>query len=350
MVYFGAQTCTLMSIIVILGFALAAYSVIANDVIQTLGTFISSNSKRPWYYLWIFSGSILAATLIYGWFVYGGDVSYNRLVISKTGICNEMPCSQDNPSYPFFSDMSWWFLLPPLVLLLITRLGIPVSTSFLILTFFKPKGLGDMIVKSLSGYAVALLTGFILFLILSPFVERYFEKTRDKVTPKEIKIWTVLQWLSTGYLWSLWLVQDFANIYVYLPRAIDLTTLLLSMFWLLALLGFIFWSKGGAIQGIVNSKTGTSDVRSATIIDFTYGSLMFLFSLTPVPMSTTWLFLGLLAGRELGIRTIIHRKLEKKVTLMIVRDAGKAGLGLVISVLLVWFINFIRTGSLYLEF
>jgi hypothetical protein len=339
-----------MSLIVILGFALAAYSVIANDVIQTLGTFISSNSKKPWYYLWIFSGSILAATLIYGWVVYNGDVSYGRLVMSKTGVCGGEPCTQDNPSYPFITDMSWWFLLPPLVLLVITRLGIPVSTSFLILTFFKPKGLGDMVVKSLSGYAVALITGYVLYLILSPVVEKYFARTRDSIGKKEIQVWTILQWVSTGYLWSLWLVQDFANIYVYMPRFLDLTTMLISLFWLLALLGFVFWSKGGAIQGIVNSKTGTSDVRSATIIDFTYGSLMFLFSMTPVPMSTTWLFLGLLAGRELGIRTMIHRKLEKKITFMILRDAGKAGLGLVISIVLVWFINFIRTGSLYLEF
>ena len=38
------------------GFALAAYSAIANDSIQTIGTFISSNSKRPWWLLWIFMG------------------------------------------------------------------------------------------------------------------------------------------------------------------------------------------------------------------------------------------------------------------------------------------------------
>ena len=30
------------------GFALAGYSAIANDSIQTLGTFLASNSKRTW--------------------------------------------------------------------------------------------------------------------------------------------------------------------------------------------------------------------------------------------------------------------------------------------------------------
>ena len=36
----------------IIGFILAAYSVVANDSVQTLGTFIASNSQRfKWYYL-----------------------------------------------------------------------------------------------------------------------------------------------------------------------------------------------------------------------------------------------------------------------------------------------------------
>ena len=35
----------------ILGFGLAAYSVIANDSVQTLGTFIASNERFKWYWL-----------------------------------------------------------------------------------------------------------------------------------------------------------------------------------------------------------------------------------------------------------------------------------------------------------
>ena len=33
----------------VLGFGLAAYSVIANDSVQTLGTFIASNERFKWY-------------------------------------------------------------------------------------------------------------------------------------------------------------------------------------------------------------------------------------------------------------------------------------------------------------
>ena len=84
------------------GFILAGYSVVGNDSIQTLGTFLSSNEERPWYVLWLFAGSILAFTLLYGWAQYSGDVSYGRL-----------------EKYPFIEDMSWPYLLPPLVLMVL---------------------------------------------------------------------------------------------------------------------------------------------------------------------------------------------------------------------------------------
>ena len=118
-----------------LGFILAAYSVVGNDVIQTLGTFLASNEKRPWYVLWAFAGSILVATLVYGWMQYDGDVSYQRL-LGDGGFAD--------PKYKDPRDLEnfgWVYVLPPLVLMVITRFGIPVSTSFLILTFFNPKNL-----------------------------------------------------------------------------------------------------------------------------------------------------------------------------------------------------------------
>ena len=49
-------------IIMWLGFILAAYSVVGNDVIQTLGTFLASNEHRPWYVLWLFAATIILMT------------------------------------------------------------------------------------------------------------------------------------------------------------------------------------------------------------------------------------------------------------------------------------------------
>jgi hypothetical protein len=50
----------------ILGFLLAAYSIVANDAIQTLGTFISSNQHRPWWVPWLFASTTLCTVMICG--------------------------------------------------------------------------------------------------------------------------------------------------------------------------------------------------------------------------------------------------------------------------------------------
>ena len=266
------------------GFILAGYSVVGNDSIQTLGTFLSSNEERPWYDLWLFAGSILASTLIYGWVQYGGDVSYGRL-----------------EKYPFIEGMTWPYLLPPLVLMLLTRTGIPVSTSFLILTFFKPKGLYSMTMKSILGYVLAFALAILVWQFITKLLDKRF--IHNPITKSEKRIWTILQWGSTGFLWGQWLIQDFANIYVYLPRSLTGMEIGISLVILLAMLGYIFYSRGGSIQEIVKAKTNTVDIRSATIIDFLYALILLFFKqYSNVPMSTTWVFLGLLAGREIAIR------------------------------------------------
>ena len=266
------------------GFILAGYAVVGNDSIQTLGTFLSSNEDKPWYVLWAFAGTILALTLLYGWSAHDGDVSYGRL-----------------ESYNFVENMGWPYLLPPLVLMLLTRTGIPVSTSFLILTFFKPKGLLDMTMKSILGYALAFCVAIIVWQLVTRWLDKRFINT--EIGERETKLWTGLQWASTGFLWGQWLIQDFANIFVYLPRSLHVSEITISLVILLTMLAVIFYSKGGNIQKIVKAKTNTTDIRSATIIDFIYGIILLFFKeFSNVPMSTTWVFLGLLAGREIAIR------------------------------------------------
>ncbi|MCB0580156.1 MAG: hypothetical protein KDD10_12715, partial [Phaeodactylibacter sp.] len=310
-------------IIMWLGFILAGYSVVGNDSIQTLGTFLSSNENRPWYVLWFFAGSILTVTMVYGWYHYGGDVSYDRLA-----------------RYPLPNPFAWYYVLPPLVLMALTRTGIPVSTSFLILTFFSEKNMMDMIEKSVLGYLVAFGVSIVVYIVIAGTVEKYF--IEKEATPKERRIWMPLLLLSTGFLWSQWLIQDFANIFVYLPRSLSGAHLTISLSILLVLLAYIFYSKGGSIQGIVKSKTNTVDIRSATIVNAVYGLVLYYFKeLNNVPMSTTWVFIGLLAGREIAIRIRLEKKLSRQIARMIFSDLGKVFFGLVVSILLVFIIKFL---------
>ncbi len=300
------------------GFMLAAYSIVANDAIQTLGTFLSSNSRRPWWVLWLYACTILTAVMAYGWVQYGGDVSYGRL--------NKFPEAE--------GGILWYHLVPPFALLILTRLGAPVSTTFLILTTFRPENLGGMLTKSVIGYLLAMAVGLAVYGMITRPIEKKFLATAEEQSGM---VWGILQWCSTGFLWSMWLIQDLANIYIYLPRCLSIPMLLLTLGLMWLLHAIIFYQNGGEIQKIVTSKTNTTDIRSATIIDFLYAFILLLFKeMGEMPMSTTWVFLGLLAGREMSMSWQLQHRRAREVTGWIMKDLGKAVAGLVVSVVLAY--------------
>lgn len=302
----------------LLGFFFAAYAVVGNDALQTLGTFINSNEKLPWWATFLFAGTVLVVVFGYGYVIYDGDPSWGRL--------------SDIKKYPVF-DVQWYHVIPAVALLVITAFGIPVSTTFMILTIFASlAGLQGMLMKSLQAYVFALMAGLALYALLAPTVERHFAKTPERA---QRPIWILLQWCSTAYLWSAWLIQDFANIYIFLPRKLTDVQAGASLLVVLALLLITFLAKGGPVQKILRSKTNVVDIRSATIIDFTYASVLAFFAfVNNTPMSTTWAFLGLIAGREFAMATIGKVRTTGATFKIVLSDAGKAALGLVISVVL----------------
>ena len=299
--------------LMIIGFLLSSYSIVGNDAIQTLGTFLSSNSHRPWWVLWLFAGGIVTAVLVYGWTAHG-DVSYGRL-----------------QAIPEPDHFAWIYFVPPLVLLLLTRRGVPVSTTFLTLTLFAPKALPSMLVKSLCGYATAFVVAILVYRLVTRNLEARFNRTDGPTS----SWWIVAQWCSTGFLWSQWLVQDLVNIYVFLPRALSAEWFAASIVVMLALLAYIFYSHGGAIQKVVLTKTNTTDIRSATFVDLIYGLVLYLFKeVSHLPMSTTWVFVGLLAGREIAITWNEAHRSRQDVTRLVLSDLAKIFAGLAVSVAL----------------
>ena len=66
-------------IFMIAGFILSLYTCVSNDVIQTLGTYLSANREKPFWILWIFSGSVLILTFALGWYFNDGDMAFGRL-------------------------------------------------------------------------------------------------------------------------------------------------------------------------------------------------------------------------------------------------------------------------------
>ncbi|UUO08404.1 substrate-binding domain-containing protein [Blastopirellula sp. J2-11] len=301
------------STLAIVGFLLAAYSIVANDAIQTLGTFISSNSKRPWWVLWAFACTVLMFVFIYGWLTHDGDVSFGRLA--------KFP----EPA----GGLTWLHIIPPLVILLLTRYGIPVSTTFLVLAVFAPGNLTGMLSKSMLGYIVAFFVSIGIYLVITKSFEKKMIATAENPPST---VWVTLQWISTALLWSQWLVHDLANIFVYLPRKLTPMYFVFAALVMLVLHAVIFARRGGSIQHIVTSKTNTQDIRSATIIDFIYAMILMIFKeYSNMPMSTTWVFLGLLAGRETAISLLLKVRPMKETGGIVFKDAGKAMTGLAVS-------------------
>lgn len=304
------------------GFMLAGYSAIANDSIQTIGTFLASNQDRPWWALWIFIAGIFIVTMSYGWVIYDGDVSHQRLTAKGF---SQAP-----------TELTYLQIAAPLFLLVLTRLRMPVSTTFLILSCFSTSssGISSVLVKSLSGYVVAFVSAMIIWLVFAHYFKKWF-------VGKAAGFWLPLQWITSGTLWAVWLMQDAANIAVYLPRTLTLNELIFFLAYITIGLGVLFYLKGDRIQDVVLEKSEVTDVRMATIIDLIYAIVLYYFkSVSVIPMSTTWVFLGLLGGRELAMAI---RKSGNKSTIGALRMMGKdalfAGMGLAISIFLAIAIN-----------
>ena len=297
------------------GFLFAAYAAIANDSIQTIGTFIASNQDKKWWVLWIFIGGIFFFTMLYSWVTLSGDVSHGRLASKGFDVA---------PTEFHFLQVA-----APIFLLILTRLRMPVSTTFILLTSFAatPAAVGGVLAKSMSGYVLSFLMGLFFFMLVARAAKKYFTG--------EAKFgWTIAQWITSGTLWSVWLMQDAANIAVYLPRSMSTGQFMGFVSVVVVGLGLLLYYKGGRIQKIVTEKSVVTDVRFATLIDLIYCVILFYFKLhSQVPMSTTWVFIGLLAGRELGMALMKtgDNSIWKSIKLGL-KDMSYALIGLVISI------------------
>ena len=305
------------------GFAIAGYSAVANDSVQTLGTFIGSNRDRPWWTLWLWIGGIFLVTIGYSWWAYAGDVTYERL--ASKGF-------EETP-------MAFTFLqvAAPIVLLFLTRCGIPVSTTLLLLSCFAstPDSIGKVLTKSVVGYALAFGVAIVIWFVVSRAVERW--QAKGPPAPR----WRIAQWCTTGLLWSIWLMQDAANVAIYLPRSLSVLELAVFAGVIFLGLGVLFRQGGERVQKIIDEKARVVDVRAATLVDLVYAVILFVFKMeSRIPMSTTWVFVGLLAGREIAmtLRGVSGSTMRKTLRLA-GKDLLYVTIGLVVSLVMAYLAN-----------
>ena len=136
----------------------------------------------------------------------------------------------------------------------------------------------------------------------------------------------------------MWLVQDLANIYVFLPRKLDFFPMAICT--AVLCVGFVVVAAGGRpIQGAAFQDEHV-DLRSATVIDCTGLCLLYKAFLSTFPLSTTWVFLGLIGGREIALR-IKEQEFETYSPIarpdlgkVIGSDLWKASVGVVVSLVI----------------
>ncbi|MFM7733026.1 MAG: hypothetical protein ACKO6F_06125 [Cyanobium sp.] len=285
---------------------------IGNDALQTLGPFLAASRGRiPRPLQAAFLCAVLCLVLLLGWSLGGGDPAWGRL-----------------ERFPLPDQFGWVDLLPPLAVLALTQQGAPVSTSFLVLTAFSPANLPELLGRSLAGYGLALLSGALVYGSVGWLLERPAPPEQQRP-----QLWLILQWAATGWLWGQWLVQDLANLYVYLPRQLDGTAMALSLAALCGGVCLLLAEDGGAIRERIRSKRNVEDPRSSTLIAAVYGLILFgLARLSPQPLSTTWVFLGLLAGRELALLMRLGQRSGGEVAVVLAGDVARSVLGLAVSV------------------
>jgi len=306
-----------------LGFIFAAYATVANDSIQSLGTFIESNRNKKWWVLWLYIGGIFLVTVLFSYLYFDGDVTYQRL-LKADGSTN----------YPHPVKFSFFQIIAPLILLILTRLRMPVSTTFLILSVFSAdtSGITSVIWKSWTGYILAFILSFLVWYLSYKAISKFFKSRKFHNS------WTAVQWIVSGTLWAVWVMQDGANIAVFLPRQLNLFQFSIFALSIFLGLGLLFYLRGDKIQRVVSEKIRISDVRAATLVDLTYVILLiYKLFISTVPMSTTWVFLGIIGGREIAIslaRKKKGKKHRKKAGRMILKDFAYAMIGLAVSVAL----------------
>ena len=253
----------------------------------------------------------MVGTATVGWYLNGGDLSWGRL-----------------EKIPYPEEFKYKFLLAPVCLLVLTRLGVPVSTTlFTLTTFASAPTIMKMVKKSVTGYVIASVGAYLLWTIVSRHVKKN-KSWWNNVPP----IWSKLQVVSTSFLWITWLMHDSANHSVFLPRDISVNFLLLYLGTTFSLLGLIFYLQGGKIQQVVQRKSEVINLKQVTIIDLFYGTLLYIFKvINPIPMSTTWLFVGMLAGREIAMTQTLKKK-QRESFVGVGWDFLRLVIGLVISV------------------
>lgn len=301
------------------GMALCMFSTIANDSIQTIGTFLSSNRGVPWWKLWLYISILFVITALCSWFMYAGRLDFGQL-----------------KSIPYTQKHTLLHFLAPATLILLTYNKIPCSSTFLLMSIFaSQRTIGSMLTKTILGYIMGITTSFLLW--------EYLVKVYGKnlfLFEENGNFWRNVQWASSGLLFISWLTSGISNLVIFLPRVFNVYNLVLLLMLGLTMLAFTIYNRGGPIEEIVSHKSGMDNLKITSITNILYAVILLgVIHSSKVPMSTSWVFIGILAGQEMafialkGGKKLTLKEKYKAASKSLIRDFVLASLGILMSLI-----------------
>lgn len=302
---------------------LALFTSIANNSFQIFGTFFLINKKTPKWKMFLFIFGVFAVIILASWFLFNKELHFGKL-----------------NSIPYNNNLNIFHFLSPFVLIYLTHKKIPVSSTFLFTTLFSSGAVVHTILtKTIHIYILSFVFGFVLWKYIYPFfatkIQKYMKS--ELLEMNNEKFWFTMQYISTALLWFSWLFSNMSSALVFIPRQFDIKSLGILLLFSGIIIYYLIDNMGGNMQQLIKNKKNTDDIKSATMINIVYGCLIYIFQFSVnIPISTTWVFIGLIAGREIAITSsqnilivseIIHKNSVKRV----IFDLLHAVLGVIIS-------------------
>lgn len=298
--------------------AITCYTLIANNYIQSIGTFIINNKIKFKSNLIFITLSFTLSTLI-SWLIFDGNIDYNLL---------------NNIEYK--KNLAIAMIFIPLLLNVFTKYGIPVSATFLVIPLFSDSNtLNTMLIKTTTSYFLAFMVSFFIW----NFIKKHFNHLM-KMDAKPNLFWNIMEYVTTSLVWIAWNMLNICVFVVFVDRKFNIYELIAVSLIVLVVLYIIMTGNNKQIEEIINEKNETENKKSIAVFNLVFALiLIYIEFFSNVPLTTTWVFLGLLAGKDLSDsfseNIIFSNSKTKKSILKIIKDLHKAIVGIVFSLIFV---------------
>lgn len=302
--------------------AVSSYTVVANNYIQTIGSFIVNNKQKFWSNWFFVSVNFTIATLI-SWFIFNGSLDYSFL---------------KNVEYQ--KDLNIIIIFIPLLLNIFTKYGIPVSATFLIIPLFGSNStVHIMLTKTVTSYFLAFMVAFFVWRTIYKYFKNFIKYEKDDLN----FFWNFMEYITTALVWIAWNILNICVFVVFVDRDFSIYELLAVNIIVIFVIYIIMVNSGGQIEKIIRDKKDNANKKTTAIFNLLFAIILLsLEFFSNVPLTTTWVFLGLLAGRELALSYVekgIFADKKSKISLVkIIKDLNKAIIGIVFSLIFVKFI------------